>query len=43
LENDKQRKESALHLAHNGRNQETRENYNENFQKNKMKIVRKSA
>jgi hypothetical protein len=32
LENDKQRKESALHLASNGRNQETRVNCNEKLQ-----------
>jgi hypothetical protein len=32
LENDKQRKEIVLHLAHNGRNQETRGNYNEKLQ-----------
>jgi hypothetical protein len=43
LENDNQRKETVLHLAHNGRNQETKENYNEKIQIKKMKIVRKSA
>ncbi len=43
LENDKQRKESEFHIAHNGRNQETRGNYNEKLQIKKMKIIRKSA
>jgi hypothetical protein len=29
LDYDKQRNESVLHFTHNGRNQETRGNYNE--------------
>jgi hypothetical protein len=41
LKNDKQKKESALHFTHNGRNQETRGNYNEKFLIKKMKIVKK--